>query len=200
MPSPLILGLVGTPGSGKSAVTDYIIQNYGGSQFRFSDYLSHVLQKMNITKSRENMIKLSVILRKEFGEDLFSHAVASDAIRSEDSLVLVDGIRRPEDLTAFRPLPNFKLIAVNADANIRYERMRHRGEKVGESNMTREEFETTEKAPTEITIPEAMTYADFVVMNDGGLEELHARIDEIMKEIGIEKQPSRESGVGSRKE
>lgn len=188
MSSPFIIGLVGTPGAGKSAVTDYIIQTYGGSQFRFSDYLSHVLQKMNITKSRENMIKLSVILRKEFGEDLFSHAVASDALRSEDELVLVDGIRRPEDLAAFRPLPNFKLIAVNADAKIRYDRIKHRGEKVGETDMTWEAFETTERAPTEITIPEAMTYADFVIMNDGSVEELHARIDEIMKEIGIAKK------------
>jgi dephospho-CoA kinase len=183
-----IIGLVGTPGSGKSAVTDYIIQNYGGEHFRFSDYLAHVLQKMNLQKTRENMIKLSVILRKEFGEDLFSHAVACDAVRSEAPLVLVDGIRRPGDLTAFRPLPEFKLIAVNADPKIRFERMKHRGEKVDENNMTWEEFEATEKAPTEITIPETMTFANYVIMNDGSVEELHTRIDEIMKEIGIEKK------------
>lgn len=182
-----ILGLVGTPGAGKSAVTEYIIQHYGGEQFRFSDYLAHVLQKMNLQKSRENMIKLSVILRKEFGEDLFSHAVACDAVRSDSSLVIVDGIRRPEDLAAFRPLPNFQLIAVNADPKIRYERMKHRGEKSGETNMTWEEFETTEKAPTEITIPETMTFANHVIMNDGSVEELHAKIDEIMKTIGIDK-------------
>jgi dephospho-CoA kinase len=186
----LILGLVGTPGAGKSAVTDYIMKTYGGSQYRFSDYLSHVLQKMNIEKSRENMIKLSVILRKEFGEDLLSHAVASDAVRSTGELTLVDGIRRPEDLAAFRPLPNFKLIAINADAKIRYERMKHRGEKVGETNMTWEEFEATEKASTEVTIPEAMTFADFVIMNDGTLEEVHAKIDDIMKELGIPKSIS----------
>lgn len=187
---PLILGLVGTPGSGKSAVAEYIIANYGGEQFRFSDYLSHVLKKMNLEKSRENMIKLSVILRKEFGEDLFSHAVASDAVRSDSGLVLVDGIRRPEDLAAFRPLPNFQLIAVNADAKLRYERMKNRGEKTGETNMTWEEFETTEKAPTEITIPETMTFANHVVMNDGSVEELHAKIDDIMKVIGLKKSIS----------
>lgn len=183
-----ILGLVGTPGAGKSAVSEYIIKNYGGEPFRFSDYLAHVLNKMNLQKSRENMIKLSVILRKEFGEDLFSHAVACDAVRSDSSLVIVDGIRRPEDLAAFRPLPNFQLIAVNADAKIRYERMKHRGEKSGETNMTWEEFETTEKAPTEITIPETMTFANHVIMNDGTVEELHAKIDEIMSKVGISKK------------
>lgn len=190
-PSPMpthIIGLVGTPGSGKGAVTEYILANYGGEQFHFSEYLAHVLKKMNLEKSRENMIKLSVILRKEFGEDLLSHAVASDALHSEASLVLVDGIRRLDDLAAFRALPNFVLIAVNADAKLRYERMKKRGEKAGESDMTWEEFLKEEQAPTEVTIPETMTFAQHVIMNDGTIEDLHARIDEVMDAIGISKR------------
>jgi len=182
-----IIGLVGTPGSGKGAVTDYILKNYGGTQFRFSDFLSHVLQKMNLETSRENMIRLSVVLRNEFGDDLLSHAIAAEALRAEMPLVLVDGIRRTGDLAAFRPLPNFRLIAVNADPKLRFERMKHRGEKAGESDMTWEEFLQEEQAPTEVTIPETMTYANHVVMNDGSLEDLHASVDGIMKEIGIEK-------------
>jgi dephospho-CoA kinase len=183
-----IIGLVGTPGSGKSAVTEYIVSQYGGEQFRFSDFLSHVLQKMNLEKTRDNMIRLSVALRNEFGEDLFSHAIAAEALRSEAHLVLVDGIRRPEDLAAFRPLPNFHLIAVNADPKLRFERIKHRGEKSGEMNMSWETFLKEEQAPTEVTIPITMTYANETVMNDGSLEELRAKIDEIMQKIGIQKQ------------
>lgn len=183
----IIIGLVGTPGSGKSALTEYINKAYGGVQFRFSDFLLHVLKKMNLETTRDNMIRLSVSLRNEFGEDLLSHAIAAEALQSGESLVLVDGIRRPGDLTAFRPLPNFRLIAVNADPKLRFERIKRRGEKAGEMDMSWESFLNEEKAPTEVTIPEAMTFANYVVMNDGSLEELHAKVDEIMKEIGIEK-------------
>ena len=183
-----IIGLVGTPGAGKSFVSDYILENYGGEHVKFSDFLSHVLKKMALEKSRENMIKLSVTLRNEFGDELLSHAVASEAVRSEKDIVLVDGIRRIGDLAAFSPLPAFKLIAINADPKIRYERMKGRGEKAGETNMTWEEFETTEKAPTEITIPETMTRADYSIMNNGTAEELKEEIDKVMKEIGISKK------------
>lgn len=183
-----IIGLVGTPGAGKSFIADYILKTYGGEHIKFSEYLSHVLDKMSLQKSRENMIKLSVILRKEFGDELFSHAVASDAVRSEKELVLIDGIRRLGDLDAFTPLPSFKLIAVNADPEIRFERMKHRGEKAGETNMTWEEFQQTEKAPTEITIPETMTRANYVIMNNGTAEEAMQQVDKIMVELGIRKQ------------
>jgi dephospho-CoA kinase len=182
-----ILGIVGTPGSGKSYVTEYIINHYGGDHFRFSDFLSHVLTKMNLPQTRENMIKMSVSLRSEFGDDLFSHAVAAEALRSEADLVLVDGIRRLGDLAAFRPMPNFTLIGVNADAKLRYERMKKRGEKATETNMTWEQFEQEEKAPTEVTIPETMTYANETILNDGTRDELDAKIDGLMKKLGFEK-------------
>jgi dephospho-CoA kinase len=183
-----ILGVVGTQGSGKNYISEYIIAHYGGDHFTFSDFLSHVLVKMAIPKTRDNMIKLSVVLRKEFGEDLLSHAIAAESLRSQADIVLVDGIRRAGDLVAFRPLPNFTLIGVNADPKLRYERMKKRGEKAGETDMTWEQFEETEKASTELTIPEAMTFAQHVIMNDGTKEELEARIDEVMKAIGIEKK------------
>jgi dephospho-CoA kinase len=183
-----IVGVVGTPGSGKSYVMEYLKTHYGGESFRFSDFLSHVLTKMNIPQSRENMIKLSVGLRNEFGEDLFSHAIAAEALRSEADLVLIDGFRRVGDLAAFRPMANFALIAVNADPKHRYERMKKRGEKASETEMTWEQFEAEEKAPTEVTIPETITYANHVIMNDGTKEELESQIDGIMKAIGIEKK------------
>lgn len=183
-----IIGIVGTQGSGKNYISEYVIAHYGGDHLTFSDFLSHVLAKMNLPKSRENMIKLSVSLRNEFGDDLLSHAIAAEALRSEADLVLVDGIRRLGDLTAFRPMPNFTLIAVNADPKLRFERMKKRGEKAGESDMSWEQFEAEEKAPTEVTIPESMTYANHVIMNDGTKEDLEARIDEVMKAIGIGKK------------
>jgi dephospho-CoA kinase len=183
-----ILGIVGTQGSGKNYISEYVIAHYGGDHFTFSDFLAHILAKMNVPKSRDNMIKLSVSLRGEFGDDLLSHAIAAEALRSEADIVLVDGIRRTGDLTAFRPMPNFTLIGVNADPKLRFERMKKRGEKAGETDMTWEQFEATEKAPTEITIPETMTFASHVIMNDGTKEELEARIDEVMKEIGIERK------------
>ncbi len=188
MPPTHLIGLVGTPGSGKSYASEYILKHYGGEHIKFSDSLTHIIKKLSLEKSRENMIKLSVILRKEFGEDIMSHAVASDALTSKEPIVLIDGIRRVEDLAAFRALPSFKIIAVNADPKIRFERQTKRHEKTDDSELTWEKFQKVEEAPTEVTIPEVMAYANYTIMNEGSREEYEQKIDEIMAELGIPKK------------
>ncbi len=187
MPAHLI-GLVGTPGAGKSFASEYIMNNYGGEHIKFSDCLSHILHKLSLEKSRDNQIKLSVILRKEFGEDIMSHAVASDALTSKEDIVLIDGIRRVEDLAAFKALPSFKLIAINADAKVRFEREKNRREKTDDAELTWEKFQEIERAPTEVTIPEVMTYANYTIMNEGTKEDYEKKIDDIMTDLGVQKK------------
>lgn len=189
MPVPTyLIGLVGTPGTGKSYASEYIMERYGGEHIKFSDCLAHILHKLSLEKSRENMIKLSVILRKEFGEDIMSHAVASDALTSKQSIVLIDGIRRVEDLAAFKALPSFKLIAINADPKIRFKRIKDRREKSDDAELTWEEFQQTERAPTEVTIPEVMTHADYVIMNEGTKEDYEKKIDDIIADLDVPKK------------
>jgi dephospho-CoA kinase len=183
-----LIGLVGTPGAGKSFASEYIIKRYGGEHIKFSDCLTHILHTLSLEKSRENMIKLSVILRREFGEDIMSHAVASDALTSKEDIVLIDGTRRVEDLAAFRALPNFRMIAINADPKIRYERIGRRREKTDDAELTWEEFQQTEQAPTEVTIPEVMAFANYTIMNEGTQEEYEKKIDDIMADLGIPKK------------
>jgi dephospho-CoA kinase len=183
-----LIGLVGTAASGKSYASEYILKMYGGEHIKFSDSLAHVLDKLKLEKSRNNMTKLSVILRKEFGEDVMSHAVAADAFTSEESIALVDGIRRVDDLAAFRALPNFKLIAINADPKIRFERQKQRHEKTDDTKLTWEQFQKVEQTPTEITIPEVLAYANYTIMNEGTKEEYEHKIDEIMADLGIRKK------------
>lgn len=183
-----LIGLIGTPGAGKSFASKYIMKAYGGEHIKISDCLAHILHKLSLEKSRDNLVKLSVILRKEFGEDVMSHAVASDALTSKESIVLIDGIRRVGDLAAFKALLNFKLVAINADPKIRFEREKNRREKTDDAELTWEKFQEIERAPTEVTIPEVMAHAHYTIMNEGTREEYESKIDEIMADLDISKK------------
>ncbi len=181
----LIIGLVGQAGSGKGTAADYLREKYKAGYIRFSGILGTVLETLGIEKSRENFTKLSDALRKQYGEDALSYAVEKIALSAPEDMVVIDGIRRPEDIVALEPLPHFKLISVEVPAEIRFERMKKRGEKATESQMTWEQFEREEKFPTEITIPSVMARAWKTIPNKGSREELESKIDSAMRELGF---------------
>lgn len=179
----LIIGLVGQAGCGKGTVADYLKDHYQAGYVRFSAILGTILSALGREKSREEFIRASELLRKEYGEDVFSHAVAQQALTSDAEIVVVDGIRRLEDIVALEPLPHFKLLAITAPAELRFERMKKRGEKSTESNMTWEQFLKEEDAPTERTIPSVMERASHTLDNAGTQEELMTKVVELFKTL-----------------
>lgn len=181
----LILGLCGLQGCGKGTAADLLQKEYGAGYFRFSAILGDVLDRLAVEKTRENFIKLSNTLRQEFGEDVLSYAIENDALHAKHNIVIIDGIRRPEDIVALETNPHFKLLAIEVSAKLRYERMKGRGEKIGESQMTWEQFLKDEKAPTEVTIPLVMKRGWKTIKNEGSREEFEQNIHAIMKELGF---------------
>jgi dephospho-CoA kinase len=180
MPS-LIIGLVGQAGCGKGTAADFLQKEYGAGYVRFSAILGSILDALALEKSREEFIRISEVLRKEFGEDVLSHAIARQVLMSDKDIIVIDGIRRLEDIVAFEPLPQFALVAIDAPAELRFERMKKRGEKATESTMTWEQFQHEEDAPTERTIPEVMARATVTFDNSGTQEALIEKIKAFMQ-------------------
>ena len=181
----LIIGLVGRQGSGKGTAADLLKTKYGAQVFRFSAVLSDILNRLSIEKSRDNLIALSEALRKAFSEDVLSYAVERDALASSSDVVVIDGIRRIEDIAAFEPLPNFRLIEIAVPAKVRFDRMRGRGEKVGEDHMSWDDFVAQEDAPTEVTIADVAARAWKALDNSGSPADLERSLDQTMAELGL---------------
>lgn len=181
----IILGLVGQAGCGKGTMADLLVKEYGAAYFRFSNILGDVLKRLSLEKTRDNLIKISGALRQTFGEDILSYVLEKDAILAPEEVIVVDGIRRAEDITAMEPSPYFKLIAIDANPKLRFERMKKRGEKAGEADMTWEQFLAEEQRETEVTIPMVMARAAVTVSNDGTREAFEQRIRALMKELGF---------------
>ncbi len=183
--SKLIIGLVGRQGSGKGTAAKYLQEHYGAELFRFSAILGDILKRLAIEKSRDHLITLSESLRNGFGEDVLAYAIENDALSATSDLVVIDGVRRIEDLTALEPLPQFKLIEIAAPAKVRYERLTGRGEKADEMQMTWGDFAALEEASTEVTIPAVAARAWKSVDNSGTTEDLITKLDTLMSELGV---------------
>ena len=81
----------------------------------FSQSLRDVLNRLYMDITRENMQKLSTILRQEFSQSILAKVVSQDAQNSQANLIVVDGIRRPKDIEYLEKLPNFILVSIEAE-------------------------------------------------------------------------------------
>ena len=177
----IILGFTGLIASGKGTAAKYLQEKYGAETFRFSTILRDVLDRLYLPQSRENMINLSTNLRENFGQDLLSKVIAQDASRAKTEIVVVDGMRRPADIKDLKEVPGFKMIAIEVDSKVRYERLVKRAENPGDTEKTYDEFLEDHKAETEITIPDLIKQADAVIYNNVSLEDLYKQLDELIK-------------------
>ncbi len=179
----IIIGLAGEIASGKTTATEYLKEKYKAVSFRFSTILREMLEKIYIPETRENLQYLSIILRKQFGEDILSKAIAEKIKECDNNIVIIEGVRRLSDVEYIRDLPNFYLIYLKSDDRKRFERVSKRNENEDDKGKTWEEFQKDEQRDTEQTIRKTLEIADFIIENDKELKNLYNRIDEVMDKI-----------------
>jgi dephospho-CoA kinase len=183
--SKIIFGFVGELGSGKTVVCDYLKEKYGANSYRFSGPLRDVLDRVYLDQSRENMQNLSTIMREQFGQDLLAKIMAHDAEKDSGEIVTVDGVRRFPDIEHLQKLDGFYLVYVTVDSRIRYERIVARGQNPGENKISYEEFLESEKSEADRSITEVGEKADFKIINDGSLEDLYQKIEEVINKLKV---------------
>jgi dephospho-CoA kinase len=179
----IIFGLVGPIACGKETVKKYLEIKYNAQSSRFSTILRDVLNRISVPLSRENVQKVSTVLRKCFGEDILAKTIAIDVEKFKNDVVVVDGVRRIEDIKYLRKFPNFKLLAINAEPEIRWQRLIKRNENVGDDKKTYKEFLKDHKYETELNIPKIMKRAKLKIDNNGDFKSLFLKIEEIMSDI-----------------
>ncbi|MBT5337948.1 AAA family ATPase [Candidatus Falkowbacteria bacterium] len=179
----LIIGFVGEIASGKGEASDYITKKHQTGYFRFSTIIREVLKRLHLEESRETMQRISLVLRENFGQDLFAKVIAKDAENDPHQIVCVDGIRRTPDIKYLRELPNFHLINIQTEEKIRFERIIRRAENPDDKNKTFQEFQKDQQGETELTIREVAKQANFIVNNNGTFEELYSQLDDLITKL-----------------
>lgn len=177
----VIFGLVGPLASGKEVTKKYLVQKYKAQDCRFSTILRDVLSRVHVLVSRENLQKISTVLRANFGEDLLAKAIANDASKLEADIVVIDGVRRPTDIQYLNELPHFILIKIDANAKLRHERLVKRNENAGDDKKTFEQFLADHESEADRHVPVVMATAREAINNNGMIEELYEQIDQIVQ-------------------
>jgi len=179
----IILGLIGKLSSGKGTVAKYLAEHYQAEILMFSSPLRDVLDRFYLPQTRDNLQAVSQGLRQALGQDALARVMAEDAKKSQASLLVVDGVRRPLDIKYLKELPGFVLIKVETEQKIRYQRIIKRRQNPGEETLTFEEFQKQEAAEAESLISEVAREAKFSIDNNGSFKELYLQVAEILNKL-----------------
>ncbi len=178
----IVVGIAGEIAAGKGTVAKYLIKKHKASTHRFSTALRDVAKRMYLEESRENLQKISTMMRENFSEDVLSIVIYKDVKNDDNQIVAIDGVRRMADIEFLKKIPDFKLAYIDTSMENRYERITKRGENVDDNNKTFEKFQKDNEHEAELQIKDLKDKADFVIDNNGTIEELYAQIDKIVQQ------------------
>lgn len=183
----MIIGVTGTLGAGKGTVVDYLKEK-GFRHFAVSDtFLAGEAEKRGLPPSRPNRQMIANEYRALGPTRLMEevYALAKDAIADGENVV-IEPQHTAGEVRFIQGQGGFE-IGIDADIDLRYERIRKRGG--SKDNVTYDEFvafqavEMASDDPNKNNLSAALAAADAVVRNDGTLEELHAQIEEVLSRL-----------------
>lgn len=174
-----VIGITSLMGSGTDTVADYIAEKYGYVILHMSDILREMTKKEGLEPTRDNL----QLMRKKYGNTFLAEEIVSRIKENKYEKVIIVAIRRAEDyLIPKKYFKNMKLILVKADERIRFERLKNRNRL--SDPKTFDEFKRQQDNELSIyDFDKTFSYADFVIENNGTLDELHKKISVMMKKI-----------------
>jgi dCMP deaminase len=177
----MIIGLTGKNGSGKTAVAEYL-KSRGFQYHSLSDGIRDEIRRRGQEITRDVLINVGNDLRDTFGPGVLAERILLNLGR--DHNYVIDSIRNPSEVEVLKRRDGFILLALEADPAVRFERSRNRGRENAaqsfEQFMEEETRELESANPASQQLHATRAKADIVVANDGTLEALHRKLDELM--------------------
>lgn len=150
-----------------------------------SDILREELAARGVEEGRDALREIGNELRQAGGPGALARRLVERLSDGRDHIV--DSIRNPAEVVELRTVPGFSLVAVDAPARVRYERLRLR-DRIGDPE-TWEAFQAMEAAelasddPTTQQLVATLEMADYSIENSGGLGELDALLRDLLNRL-----------------
>ncbi|MBU5537594.1 MAG: AAA family ATPase [Candidatus Aenigmatarchaeota archaeon] len=185
-----IIGLTGTIGSGKDVAREILEKKFNTVSVKLSDLLDYSsLKKRGINITRKIQQDLGDQLRQKYGTHVLAK-IAIEFMKKNDNVKIIDGIRNPGEVDFLRQKfgEDFKLIAIDAPQQIRFERIVKRNRPTDPKNW--EEFVAADERDQGKNQPEygqqvkkCIEMSDVVIQNDGSLEEFTKKVEDAVKNL-----------------
>jgi len=188
----MILGVSGLNGAGKGEVVRFL-EERSFYALSLSDVIREELRGQGLEETRERMIETGTAMRAAEGPGGLAERLAGQL--APDRNYVIDSVRHPAEVEVLRMRTRrFKLIWVEADEAVRFERIRARGRGGDPASLEAlrvlEGRELASADPAAQQLLAVREIADFVVQNDDSVETLRRNVHAILAENFFFERPS----------
>ncbi len=180
----MIIGLTGRISSGKSLLTDFLKEK-SFVYLTLSKFLKDIAVKRDIVLERKALQDLGNELRKTDGNEVLAKYVVDEIKKNSYKNVVIESIRNPYEVKYLREnLDDFYLISFDAPREKRFQWHRERKKSIDPLTfnsfveMDDKDFGIGENESGQ-GVGKCMELADYHLINDGSLEEIQQKINEI---------------------
>ena len=184
----ILIGITGTDGAGKGTVVEYLVTQKDFVHYSARALFVAELERRGLPIDREHMREIANKLRGTFGHDYLIRESLRRAHEQKNDRIVIESLRALAEVGALHKAGG-KLLAVDAEPHVRYERIQARASETDrvsfEEFRQHEELEMNDPDPNGMQKAAVIAAADHTIINSGTREELYAQIDEALKKFGI---------------
>jgi len=183
-----VIGFTGMPGSGKTVCAKFA-QEKGIPVVRMGDLVWAEVEKRGLELTDSNVGTLATEERKEHGFGIWAERtvpVALEKLKSAPA-VIIDGIRGDAELKVFyfHFREKFVNVAIHSNPETRYNRI-VKGRKRADDVLSIDEFGGRDDRELGWGIGNAIALADYMIVNEGTLDDLKSTFIGLLDKLGIE--------------
>lgn len=182
----IIIGITGTLGAGKGTIVEYLINNKGFKHYSVRQFLIEEIEKKSLPVNRDTMTEVANNLRANHSPAYIIEQLYKKALTMGNNAI-IESIRTPGEVEFLKKQGEFYLIAVDANPQIRYNRITIRASETDnitfDTFLANEKREFTTSDPNKQNLSKCIQLADIVLHNDGSLDELNEQLEKELKKI-----------------
>lgn len=168
------LTIIGLPGSGKSTAAT-LTQKQGYIVISAGNIIRETCSRNGAIPSRETLIEIGELILESSAEDEFTNKLLKQG--AKHNKVVYEGLRLEKSITSIRSAKNNRIIYIDADEQMRFDRLRSR------ENMTWNEFQSIELGQLEQQTRNAKKIADIIITNNKTIKHLETQITDYINQL-----------------